>query len=110
MWIPHPTNMTSPGECQHYALALLQEFFWQLPNDWDTGLLYDITCQLHCSMQKVHVTLVNGGQGSNVTGISLGISLNTLTVSPLLSLCFMCMVTNGLVNLYITVVNVLNLV
>ena len=48
-------NMTSPGERQHYALALLEEFFRQLPNDWDIGLLYDIACQLRRSMQKVCV-------------------------------------------------------
>lgn len=48
-------NMTSPGERQHYALALLHEFFQQLPNDWDIGLLYDIACQLRRSMQKVCV-------------------------------------------------------
>lgn len=46
-------NMTSPGERQHYVLALLQEFFRQLPNDWKIGLLYDIACQLRRSMQKV---------------------------------------------------------
>ena len=50
-------NMTSPGERQHYALALLHEFFRQLPDDWDIGLLYDIACQLRRSMQKVCVTL-----------------------------------------------------
>lgn len=50
-------NMTSPGEHQHYTLALLHRFFQQLHVDWDIGLLYNITCQLHCSMQKVCVTL-----------------------------------------------------
>jgi len=55
-------NMTSPGERQHYALALLYEFFRQLPNDWDIGLLYDIACQLRRSMQKVCVILINSGQ------------------------------------------------
>ena len=43
-------NMTSPGECQHYALALLHEFFQQLPNNWDISLLYNIACQLRRSM------------------------------------------------------------
>src|SRR5258706_3074003 len=54
-------NMTSPGERQHYALALLNELFRQLPNDWHIGLLYDIACQLHRSMQKVCVILIKGG-------------------------------------------------
>ena len=103
-------NMTSSGECQHFALALLHEYFQQLPNDWHIGLLYDIACQLHCSMQMVFVILINSGQWSDMTGISLGISLTTLTISHLLSLCFMCTVTNGLVSLYITLVNVLDLV
>ena len=48
-------NMTSAGERQHYALSLLRELFRQLPNDWHIGLLYDIACQLHRSMQKVRV-------------------------------------------------------
>jgi len=46
-------NMTSAGERQHYALALLRELFRQLPNTWHIGLLYDIACQLRRSMQKV---------------------------------------------------------
>lgn len=49
-------------------------------------------------------------QCSNVTAISLGIPPNTLTVSPLLSLYFTCMVTNGLVSLSITLINVMDLV
>jgi hypothetical protein len=55
-------NMTSPGERQHYALALLHELFGQLPNDWHIGLLYDIACQLRRSMQKVCVILINSSQ------------------------------------------------
>ena len=54
-------NMTSPGERQHYALALLDELFRHLPNDWNIGLLYDIACQLHHSMQKVCVILIKRG-------------------------------------------------
>lgn len=46
-------NMTSAGERQHYALALLRNFFQQLPADWSVGLLYDIACQLERSMRKV---------------------------------------------------------
>ena len=52
-WHDHPlllVNMNSPGECQHYTLALLNELFQQLPNDWNIGILYDIACQLYCSM------------------------------------------------------------
>ena len=55
-------NMTSPGERQHYALALLHEFFRQLPDDWDIGLLYDIACQLRRSMQKVCLIFIKVGQ------------------------------------------------
>jgi len=103
-------NMTSPGERQHYALALLHEFFQQLPNDWDIGLLYDIACQLRRSMQKVCTVLIKDHQYSNITGISLAILLSTSTVSPLPSPCFTLMVTNGPVSLYITLVNALDLV
>ena len=45
-----------------------------------------------------------------LTGFSLGISLNTLTVSHLLSPCFTRMVTNGLVSSSITLENALGLV
>jgi len=60
-------NMTSPGERQHYALALLCKFFGQLPDNWDIGLLYDIACQLHHSMQKVCSISINGSQYTKVT-------------------------------------------
>lgn len=60
-------NMTSPGERQHYALALLREFFGQLPDNWDIGLLYDIACQLRRSMQKVCFISINGSQYIKVT-------------------------------------------
>ena len=58
-------NMTSAGERQHYALALLREFFRQLPNDWNIGLLYDIACQLRRSMQKVRVISIKSGHNPN---------------------------------------------
>ncbi|EJD49158.1 hypothetical protein AURDEDRAFT_59665 [Auricularia subglabra TFB-10046 SS5] len=44
--------MTSPGERQHYALALLRKLFGDLPEDWNIGLLYDIACQLSRSIEK----------------------------------------------------------
>lgn len=50
-------NMTSAGERQHYALALLREVFRHLPSEWKLGLLYDIACQLERSMQKVRLNL-----------------------------------------------------
>jgi hypothetical protein len=66
-------NMTSAGECQHYALALLRELFHQLPNNWDISLLYDIACQLRCSMQKVCIISSRVVNFIALTGISLGI-------------------------------------
>lgn len=50
LWL---ANLTSPGERQHYAFALLQQLFCHLPPTWTVGLLYDIACQLHRSMVKV---------------------------------------------------------
>ncbi|KZV79928.1 hypothetical protein EXIGLDRAFT_573267, partial [Exidia glandulosa HHB12029] len=35
-------NMSTPGERQHYALALLREVFSGIPPDWSVGVLYDI--------------------------------------------------------------------
>ncbi|EJD38988.1 hypothetical protein AURDEDRAFT_19055, partial [Auricularia subglabra TFB-10046 SS5] len=44
--------LTSPGERQHYALALLRKLGEHLPVDWLVGVLYDIGCQLARSMAK----------------------------------------------------------
>ena len=49
LWI---VNMTSAGERQHYALALIQLLFKHLPCTWRVGILYDIGCQLHRSVEK----------------------------------------------------------
>ncbi|KAI6141463.1 hypothetical protein BKA82DRAFT_4331723 [Pisolithus tinctorius] len=38
----HLANMTSAGEKQHYALALIKSLFSHLPGDFHIGLLYDI--------------------------------------------------------------------
>jgi hypothetical protein len=46
-------NMTSAGERQYYALALIKALLQQLPTEWNVGLLYDIACQLERSMRKV---------------------------------------------------------
>ncbi|KAF8834072.1 hypothetical protein BDN67DRAFT_992734 [Paxillus ammoniavirescens] len=48
----HLANMTSAGEKQHYALALLKALFNQLPNDFCIGVLYNIGCQLEHSCRK----------------------------------------------------------
>lgn len=40
-------NMTSAGEKQHYALALIKKLFDNIPSEMTIGLLYDIGCQLH---------------------------------------------------------------
>ncbi|KZV96305.1 hypothetical protein EXIGLDRAFT_765408 [Exidia glandulosa HHB12029] len=45
-------NMTSPGERQYYALALLRKLLQGLPKDWCVGVLYDIACQLSRSIEK----------------------------------------------------------
>ena len=45
-------NMTSAGEKQYYALALLHELFQHLPPAVTVGLLYDIGCQLDRSCVK----------------------------------------------------------
>lgn len=54
LWV---TNMTTPGERQHFALALLRKLGTELPGDWFIGLLYDIACQLSRSIEKVRVCL-----------------------------------------------------
>lgn len=45
-------NMTSAGERQHYALALIKELFAHLPREFTVGLLYDISCFVHRSCLK----------------------------------------------------------
>lgn len=49
-------NLTTPGERQHYALALLQRLMDELPPDWRVGVLYDIACQLSRSIEKVCIS------------------------------------------------------
>ena len=50
LWL---ANITTPGERQHYAFALLKRLFQELPVDWHIGILYDIACQIHRSTIKV---------------------------------------------------------
>ncbi|EIN10554.1 hypothetical protein PUNSTDRAFT_32083, partial [Punctularia strigosozonata HHB-11173 SS5] len=45
-------NMTSAGERQHYALALIDKLFQHIPTTWHAGVLYDIGCQIHRSVYK----------------------------------------------------------
>ncbi|KAG1840800.1 hypothetical protein F4604DRAFT_1885023 [Suillus subluteus] len=49
LWI---ANLTSAGEKQHYALALLDWLFKHIPPQMTIGLLYDIGCQLERSCRK----------------------------------------------------------
>ncbi|KAK7461154.1 hypothetical protein VKT23_009081 [Stygiomarasmius scandens] len=49
LWV---VNMTTPGERQHYAIALLEKLFQHLPPFLHVGLLYDIGCQLERSCLK----------------------------------------------------------
>lgn len=46
LWI---VNMTTAGEQQYYALALIKELFLHLPSSMTVGILYDIGCQLERS-------------------------------------------------------------
>ncbi|KII82981.1 hypothetical protein PLICRDRAFT_84208, partial [Plicaturopsis crispa FD-325 SS-3] len=45
-------NMTTAGERQYYALALIKRLFQHLPRTMTVGILYDIGCQLHRSCVK----------------------------------------------------------
>ena len=56
-------NMTSAGERQYYALAVIKALFQHLPNDWIIGLLYDVACQLERSIRKVCVPNAIAGPG-----------------------------------------------
>ncbi|EIN08943.1 hypothetical protein PUNSTDRAFT_67281 [Punctularia strigosozonata HHB-11173 SS5] len=49
LWL---ANMTSAGERQHYAIALLEKFFQHVPSWMQVGLLYDIGCQLERSCYR----------------------------------------------------------
>jgi hypothetical protein len=49
LWL---ANMTTPGERQFYAIALLIKLFKALPESMTVGILYDIGCQLHRSCTK----------------------------------------------------------
>ncbi|KAG0703204.1 hypothetical protein DFH29DRAFT_981988 [Suillus ampliporus] len=49
LWV---VNLTSAGEKQHYALALLDRLFKHLPAQMTIRLLYDIGCQLERSCCK----------------------------------------------------------
>ena len=46
LWL---VNMTTAGEHQYYALALIKQLFLHLPPSMTVGILYDIGCQLERS-------------------------------------------------------------
>jgi len=50
LWL---ANMTTAGERQHFAFALLKKLFMHLPSTWNVGVLYDIACQVERSILKV---------------------------------------------------------
>lgn len=56
-------NVTTPGERQFCVLTLLRKVMLELPDDWTVGLLYDISCQLSRSIDKVRIirTVINSG-------------------------------------------------
>lgn len=47
-------NLQDAGEKQYNALALLDCLYQELPASWRMGVLYDIGCQMHKSIIKVH--------------------------------------------------------
>lgn len=49
LWL---ANMTTAGEQQYYALALIQRLFENIPLTMTIGILYDIGCQLDRSCEK----------------------------------------------------------
>ncbi|KAJ2911998.1 hypothetical protein MD484_g8421, partial [Candolleomyces efflorescens] len=49
LWL---VNMTTPGERQFYALALITKLFKHVPSTTRVGILYDIACQLDRSCRK----------------------------------------------------------
>jgi hypothetical protein len=49
LWL---ANITSAGEKQYYALALILKLFDNIPTTFRIGILYDIACQLHRSFVK----------------------------------------------------------
>ncbi|EIN03796.1 hypothetical protein PUNSTDRAFT_33337, partial [Punctularia strigosozonata HHB-11173 SS5] len=49
LWL---ANMTSAGERQYYALALIDKLFQHIPTTWRAGILYDIGCQIHRSVYR----------------------------------------------------------
>jgi hypothetical protein len=49
LWL---VNLTTAGEKQYYAVALIRQLFKHLPADMNVGALYDIGCQLHRSFIK----------------------------------------------------------
>jgi hypothetical protein len=67
LWL---VNMTSAGEKQHYALALVKRLFEHLPPDMMVGLLYDIGCQLERSCRKWNLL-----EDSILSCINFGISV-----------------------------------
>jgi hypothetical protein len=62
-------NMTSAGEKQHYAFALIERLFNQIPPTMRVGLLYDIACQIHRSC------ILWGFLGEFLSRIVFGISV-----------------------------------
>lgn len=66
LWV---ANMTTAGERQYYALALLLKLFQNLPSDVTVGFLYDIGCQLHRSCIKY------GFLADYISRITFGISV-----------------------------------
>ena len=66
LWL---VNMTSAGERQHYAFALIERLFKHIPLTMRVGLLYDIACQIHRSC------ILWGFLGEFLSRIVFGISV-----------------------------------
>ena len=78
-------NMTSAGERQYYALALIKALFRHLPNDWVIGILYDIACQLERSMRKVCAS-----DSIAVPGLSQALALLLARIYRSNNICSLC--------------------
>lgn len=97
-------NITSAGEKQYYAVALLTALFQGLPSWWKAGVLYDIACQLHRSVLKVRLVMLwcNSKTDKHVLMCSLTLCPPSLTGSSGVSRFSMHLGTNGRANVSTT--------
>lgn len=75
-------DITTAGEKQFYAVALLQRLFKGLPEKWKVGVLYDVACQLHRSVKKVSEFCCNQTPFCHTHVIPIIVCLYTYLQSP----------------------------